>query len=86
MGLGKVIIETLERFKDANLGSEFARERIKHEILRKYLDEYNQYLVNAEKQIRELGRKILGTGFEERHDKEPLVITLSKEEDLPNAS
>ncbi len=51
MVLKKVILNTLIRFKDANLDSEVARERIASEIVRKYFKDF-------EAEINKLNNKI----------------------------
>jgi len=53
MSLSKIILETLEHYPDANLASETAREKIKHDIILKFLEEYNNALVEAEKKLQE---------------------------------
>ena len=58
MSLNKVILDTLEHYKDANLASEAAREKIKHDIILKYLEEVNNSLVDAEKKMRENAARI----------------------------
>jgi len=58
MSLGKIILETLKHYKDANLASEAAREKIKSDIIKKYLEFIDKYLVEKEIKLRKNATEI----------------------------
>lgn len=80
MALSTIILETLEHYKNANLSSEIARIKIKNEIVTKFLEEYNQQLINAELELRSWASKILKTMPEDPkpENEEPLLVELPR--------